>query len=350
MISIIIPIYNAERYLDSCIGSLVHQISYDDQIILVNDGSEDGSYDICCRYSNEYQNIILINQKNQGVIIARKSGLSKVNNPYVWFVDADDFVERDAINEIKNKIKLYEPDILWFDYLRYDKENKYKKELSHFSFDKILNKSEIRMSIIPKMLYFDGFFNFGIEPSLCNKVIKKKFLMKAYRSVQHGIFLGEDGLILYQCVMEADTIYRFDKALYIYRETIGSVTQNRERQLFEQNELLFSYWKKLMGDFIKDITNRRQFECYKMYLNWFAVEDNFIKIFMSKIHFIDKIKQLNKLKKKYKTSMDDSKMKISYWSNLTIPQFVKVFLLNRGDIISLYIIWRIGNYRSLKSK
>ncbi len=97
LISIIIPIYNAERYLVKCVESVITQTYQNLQIILVNDGSTDHSYSTCKELSEKYDNIVLVNQENQGVSSARNRGMEIADGEYFFFLDADDTLPPDAI-------------------------------------------------------------------------------------------------------------------------------------------------------------------------------------------------------------------------------------------------------------
>ena len=110
-ISVIIPIYNVEKYLDKCINSVVSQTYTNLEIILVNDGSIDNSRKICDEWASKDKRIIVINQINKGVSVARNKGLEKSSGEYVAFVDADDYLEKNMIkklyiNMIKNNTDL----------------------------------------------------------------------------------------------------------------------------------------------------------------------------------------------------------------------------------------------------
>lgn len=112
LISVILPVYRVEAYLEECVESICKQ-TYDNlEIILVDDGSPDGSGKICDRYANEYKNIIVIHKSNGGVSSARKVGLNKANGEYVAFVDSDDYIELDYFERLAKKITQYGADIV----------------------------------------------------------------------------------------------------------------------------------------------------------------------------------------------------------------------------------------------
>ena len=112
-LSIIIPIYNAEKYLEECIASLYHQdIPVEDyEVILVNDGSTDDSYDIAKRLSSNHNNIKLFSQDNQGQSVARNKGLDVAKGNYIMFVDSDDALYPNVIGEILSNAENNELDV-----------------------------------------------------------------------------------------------------------------------------------------------------------------------------------------------------------------------------------------------
>ena len=112
-LSIIIPVYNVERYLPECIERLIFQIDNSCEVILVNDGSTDGSSLLCQKYSSVYHNFKLINQKNMGLSRARNAGIKVANGEYLLFLDSDDYLVDDAIDVILKCINNNEADILF---------------------------------------------------------------------------------------------------------------------------------------------------------------------------------------------------------------------------------------------
>ena len=93
MISVIVPIYNAEKYLDKCLLSIVNQTYSDIEIILINDGSTDSSIAICEKYKQNDDRIVIVNKDNEGLVRARKDGIRMARGEYITFVDADDWID-----------------------------------------------------------------------------------------------------------------------------------------------------------------------------------------------------------------------------------------------------------------
>lgn len=129
-LSIIIPVYNVERYLSDCLTSVVNQDIPSDEyeIIVINDGSPDNSLVIAEDYSKQYCNIRIISQENQGLSVARNVGLSLAQGDYIWFVDSDDWIEENCLKEISDILNKNKLDALRIKSVRYiNGELKYRK-------------------------------------------------------------------------------------------------------------------------------------------------------------------------------------------------------------------------------
>lgn len=116
LISVIIPIYNVEKYLKECIDSILNQTYKNIEIILVDDGSTDNSPNICDEYTQKDTRVITIHQKNQGVSSARNKGLEASKGNYIFWIDSDDYVKEDCIEKLYNLLKKYDSDISICDY------------------------------------------------------------------------------------------------------------------------------------------------------------------------------------------------------------------------------------------
>lgn len=119
LLSIVVPVYNVEKYLVECIDSILNQPYKDCEIILVNDGSTDRSLDICLRYEAKDPRIIVVNKRNGGLSSARNCGIEKAKGKYISFIDSDDYLEGDyyseAIDELEKNQSL---DVVWLQYVK----------------------------------------------------------------------------------------------------------------------------------------------------------------------------------------------------------------------------------------
>lgn len=139
-LSIIVPVYNVEKYLERCVDSLLKQDidKADYEIILVNDGSTDNSYEIAKRLSNENENIILLTQENKGLSGARNTGLERAVGKYIMFVDSDDMLFHNVISKILNTAENNKLDVCAYRIIYYDADgNKHNGSIQPFAPHKI---------------------------------------------------------------------------------------------------------------------------------------------------------------------------------------------------------------------
>ena len=120
-VSVIVPIYNMESYIQQCLDSLIAQTYQDFELIIVDDGSTDQSGEICERYQSKFQNVNIIHKKNEGLIIARIEGLRKAKGKYIAFVDADDWIDADFLELLVTKIEENQADMVAMGYVKEEK-------------------------------------------------------------------------------------------------------------------------------------------------------------------------------------------------------------------------------------
>lgn len=221
-LSIIIPIYNADIYLENCLKNIVKQINNNDEIILINDGSTDSSLDICNRYKSIYKNIKVIDKKNEGVSIARNVGLDLAIGDYIVWIDSDDWVNNNYIFLVKKYLKETEVDILIFDYyeVRKVKDNyqyKYKKYKEYGGF---IAKDMIMVDIAQ-----DAFSSL-----LWRTVVKKEI----YKNISFpvGKQMMEDFSIYHMLFDKAKTFFYLKKPLYYYRVLNNSLSHKNLQDVY----------------------------------------------------------------------------------------------------------------------
>lgn len=219
LVSIIVPIYNAEKYIDRCITSIQNQTYTKIQIILVNDGSADGSYDICKKYAENDNRIVLINQNNKGVVETRKVGIQAAGGDCVAWVDADDWIEEDYIERMVMLMCDTGVDMV---------------AVAHYhdiGFESTLVKNGISpgiyktKEIIYKMLYSGTFYEYGIGPHLVTKLFKTDILKKISSQIDNKIIAGDDATMVYSGILEINKICVSDMAGYHYIQNPTSITK-----------------------------------------------------------------------------------------------------------------------------
>lgn len=129
LVSIIIPVYNCEKYLDKCLGSVIAQSYRKLEIIVINDGSKDNSGQIIQEYADNYANILPINQTNSGVSAARNNGIEKASGEYLLFVDGDDYLEAEYVKKLVEAAQKNASDLVICGCTMVDQEGKVIREL-----------------------------------------------------------------------------------------------------------------------------------------------------------------------------------------------------------------------------
>lgn len=218
-ISVIIPVYNAEKYISHCIDSLLEQTLYECEFIFVNDGSNDLSGEIIDAYKKIDSRVISIHQKNMGVSIARNNGLQKARGEYVGFVDADDYIERDMFENLYNMTKFHDCDVA---VSNYQSEMEGRKVRSNYPFptEIYLNKEYIEQYILPFLISSD-FFN-----TVCTKIYRSSIILENNISFPENVPLGEDGIFNITFFCNASSMIYLKEAGYHYRKVQGSATRN----------------------------------------------------------------------------------------------------------------------------
>lgn len=229
MISIIVPVYNVEKYLKKCIESIINQTYRNLEIILVDDGSPDKCPEICDSYAQKDSRIKVIHKKNEGLINARKSGLEIAQGEYIGFVDGDDWIEPEMYELFAQQAEKYSPDMVLSDFY-YDNG----KELSNSEqlFDReYYDKDDLKKFIYPKMLFSGTYYKFGVNPCCWSKIYKKELIKKNLPLVDGRIKMGEDAAFTYPCLIDAHSAAAIKKPCYHYISNPESMTKSYDKNL-----------------------------------------------------------------------------------------------------------------------
>ena len=216
IMSIIVPVYNAKRYLRECLDSIVSQIdSKQFEIILVDDGSEDGSGDICDEYASTFPQIVRVfHNSNHGLMFSRKFGVRNANGNYIMNCDSDDFLEPLAIKQIEECIIRTNCDVIIYNMNSYHNGEKTK-----LTSDIFFNQKS--MEYIDKKKVFSKFISNTSIVSMCCKAYKKQLISKCVFDDYEYISNGEDTLQSIMIFDNANTFCYLNRELYNYRIQTG---------------------------------------------------------------------------------------------------------------------------------
>lgn len=248
LISVIIPVYNAGAYLQKCLDSIIGQTYKNLEIILIDDGSTDGSSKICDEYAKKDARVVCVHQLNSGVSAARNRGLKIANGEYIHFPDSDDYLELDTYEYLLGLLKKHDCDVVNFEhYITYS-----QKEIEH-------KFSEDRYGLFDVEGSYKQFVN-GVQ--FCwNKLFKstlifeKKEVEELY--FREDIYRGEDALFAAQVISRAKKIWFDSRPLYHYVQTEESATRGKFRasqlsflKLYEAYEPLYKKYPNVWNNFL----------------------------------------------------------------------------------------------------
>lgn len=239
MLSIIIPIYNVEKYVQKTFVSIFSQYFQKEnvEIIVVNDGTKDNSMSIVNEFAAKFDNLRIINQKNQGLSVARNTGLKAARGKYVWFVDSDDWVEKESLHFILKYLKHSEKDVLMYKIREYDEEGRILLERSFHD-----NKNEEQISGTDVVLYQK---KYGIDITPMQQyIIRRDFLLSNKLCFVSGIY-HEDKEFAPRMLINAKKVAVIPKVIYCYlRRNSGSITTDDsllEKRCFSKIEIYKRY-------------------------------------------------------------------------------------------------------------
>lgn len=219
LVSTIVPVYNTVNELERCINSLLNQTYADIEIILVDDGSEDGSGQICDRYAERDNRVKVIHQENAGVVAARKAGVRAAKGEYVSFIDSDDYIDEGMYQRLIKVVEETQADIISFGCIREYATGLSLRVPSAPEYDCIqpgVYDRENMLTVYRNLICYDGYARWGILPFLWSKLFKKAMVERNMESVPKEITIGEDACLVYMCYMDADKVCIVHEAFYHY--------------------------------------------------------------------------------------------------------------------------------------
>lgn len=276
-ISIILPVYNVEKYIDKCLYSIINQTYNNLEIILIDDGSPDNSGKICDQYAKNDSRIKVIHQKNSGVSKARNNGLDIATGDFVMFVDPDDWLELNSCEILVNKINQTGSDMIIYNYIKETNTKSIKN--SDFTMSKIpINLNiEIQKKILAPYMKLKKFNITGIGFA-CNKIIRNEFLKGERFPLEGYKAINEDVLFFNKILNKKIKVFFCNEYLYHYRYNLTSATYAYNKDIISINKIVYDEIIKYNKDdyeykqavYIRMIRNL----CRELTLNIFNEKNN----------------------------------------------------------------------------
>ena len=238
-LSVIVPVYNTEKYLRECIDSILAQTFTDFELILVDDGSTDGSGAICDEYAGKDSWIQVIHQENGGVTRARKAAMQVATGSWISFIDSDDWIDPAMFDTMLEKASTSASQIVICDgIIEYEDRCQVAPSLAD---EGIYNKTGMVEKIYPNMIMDTEKRCPGIAGWLCNKLFDKKLLETVFWSIDDSYIYSEDALCSYAALLECDKIYILRMPFYHYRQHAASAV-HQYNGTNRYNKALYAYY------------------------------------------------------------------------------------------------------------
>lgn len=307
LVSIIVPVYNVEDYLEKCLDNLICQTYENIEIILIDDGSTDKSSQICDEYAAK-DSIAVIHKTNEGVSAARNDGLKAANGQLIMFVDSDDWIETDTCEIAVSAMEESGADVVMWSYISENNGNQSPKTI--FGSDTVFEGTDVTEKLHRRLFGLMGeeLAHPEYADSLCpvwGKLYKKELIMNNNISFVGLSEIGsyEDGLFNIEVFSQIKKAVYLNKCLYHYRkENTSSVTSGYRKDLFEKWQNLFDLMQKyidknnLPSDYQSALNNRIALSILGLGLNIMSCNCSAVK----KIKMIKEIIKSERYKKAYK--------------------------------------------------
>lgn len=284
-VSVVVPVYNVEDYLAECLDSLVAQTLDDIEIICVNDGSTDNSLEILNKYQKDDDRIVIINQENHGLGAARNAGLNRSNGEYVYFIDSDDYLIPNALEDLYASADEKSLDLIIFKLINFYDETGEKFQTPYY--DMTFLKDSVSDSVFNFRDIKDILFKISV--SAPGKFFRRDLI--SHMRFPEGIIF-EDNPFFIEAIFKADRVYFYDEYLYERRIRENSITTAqgvKNEDILEISDMLIDITQKSghypefrQGLFSKILTN--------IYLRFAQIDEKYKEDFFSKIkqYFLDK--------------------------------------------------------------
>lgn len=246
-ISIIVAVYNAEDYIDRCIGSIISQTFADYEVILVDDGSHDRSGMICDEYVKKDKRFKAIHIKHGGISLARQTGIDNATGKYSVHIDPDDWIEHDMLHLMLGKIRTDHADICCCPmFLEYPAHSEIRR----------IGNGNLEGTSLSEIEFIDNY-----EGSLCNKLIRHNLYKESGISLKPSLLHAEDEYILISLLSNGIRITSVDKPLYHYDRYINpdSLTHNKKQAIYGYLNFLKTIKSERKTSTIKDFLSHRYY-------------------------------------------------------------------------------------------
>lgn len=250
LISVVIPVYNVEKYLRECVDSVLAQTYRNFEIVLVDDGSPDNSGSICDDYASKHQNIKVVHKCNEGLGLARNSGMEVCHGKYVFFLDSDDSLRPDTLQRLIEVAETHKAQAVHGRPVRFTESGHYRGNVERGETVVLKGNNTLRLNAICHFYAFPGEEGVATQGSAWCALYDLDFIRKhnlLFKSERE--YISEDYVFNYEVALKADCICQIPDTLYRYRVNPNSLTQSPKPDVMERT---VDYCNKVEAMMLKD--------------------------------------------------------------------------------------------------
>lgn len=274
LLSVIVPVYNVEKYVEQCVNSILNQTYRNLEIICVDDGSTDKSGEIIDSLKENDNRIITFHKRNSGIVNTRKTGIMHASGDYVTYVDSDDWIDECMYFEMMNLALINNADIVTSGCFREYENN---RAIESESLSKgVYSKESLIYDFLANMIGHEAFFEQNIKVNLWNKIYRKNAILKYQMATCDGINIGDDAAVTYPAMINANSIIVSGKNYYHYRIRQNSTTGKADKQEEKSLELLEKHLTKQFSN-SRDYPNKNtQLKATLLYTRLLAMPETVV--------------------------------------------------------------------------
>jgi glycosyltransferase involved in cell wall biosynthesis len=333
LVSIIVPVYNAEKYLDRCIDSILRQDYQDIELILVNDGSKDGSREIIDRYASEDSRVVAVHKENGGVSSTRNKGLELAKGEYIQFVDADDWLPFDATKLLVRAMEENDAEMVIGDFYRVVDDKVSKKGSINTPGLITRNLYADKMMLTPADLYY------GV---LWNKLYRHDLIREHDIKMDENISYCEDVIFNLEYLLHISRIQVLKAPVYYYVRTEGSlVMQNLNIQsTVKMKTSVIRYY----NEFYKQILSEKDYESRKPIIYGYLLAVSTDSLNLPIIDSPQKLGEEGSGRIYYDEALEGSYLQFRYLSDSLMDRLLNETAQHHGmdmnEVRILYVLYR----------
>lgn len=339
--SIIIPVYNVQAYLNQCIDSVLKQDISDIEIIVVDDGSTDSSGAICDEWALKDSRICVYHKENGGLMSAWKYGAERASGTYLGFVDSDDWIEPNMFSVLYNNATVNNADMVVCGFIKKDDEGHSLGQGRSFAKSGLYADDEINARIFPRLIVSEAPTQRGVIPSRVTKLFSRELIIKAMPYCKDEVSIGEDLLTTFVCCLFAERIYIMEDFYpYNYRFNAQSMIHEYSDKKYEKITVL----KKALENINKECTYDFQEQIDLDYVSLVLQQMEYEILTSNKA----KREMKMSLSSRYRSSIEPIIAQNNYGDRFLLKHKLYLFLLKNNMLNTLILIRKMKQWEKQK--